>query len=303
MFCRPDQTFFCIDKTHYRPCVSLDSLSNLQKAGDYYCGSGRCCEAGAASPCTYSCQRQRVDYRNTRVPWKLSRLKRKKRRRTVEPLSSEEIDRLNKIVSVKSFIIRQKDLEDWEENDDDYEDDLYKWRPSYRTFCRVRTLSDKSDGKGSQITLTVPTETIKELNVERVPNEMVTQPNFGIVTHPMITVTNRITTTTKRSTTRRTTKRRMPKKKRKTTKKSSITTFATSLPCTSSIFQRKMEIDGTCQDYLVCTKNRRGAFEWKFYTCPPYEFFSKEWQMCKKMETVPCVFNRNQRRNLRFTDF
>ncbi|XP_066994360.2 uncharacterized protein [Anabrus simplex] len=56
VMCNPDQTFFCINTTHYSPCqhVVLEDLPP-PRGFVHWCGVKRCCRPGINSPCTNDC--------------------------------------------------------------------------------------------------------------------------------------------------------------------------------------------------------------------------------------------------------
>ncbi|KAF2902916.1 hypothetical protein ILUMI_03267 [Ignelater luminosus] len=238
VMCHPEQTFFCINFTHYSPCVHVDlaDLANtsfaLSHGGEFYCGAERCCQVGADSPCTYRCQPQALEFKNPRISWNFAHMKKKKKKRSKEPLTSEEVDRLNRIVSVKSFIIRQKDLEEWDDDYDEFDENVYKWKPSYRTFCplkqmlvrhhevspclRNKTRSVINETSTTETALTTtklasltvqPVTTLKTYSTIRKTTSTTTVPTKATTTSTTTTSTTTPRTTTTRTTTTPTSRR------------------------------------------------------------------------------------------------
>lgn len=324
--CHAEQTFFCINFTHYSPCIHVDfaDLANtsfaLSHGGEFYCGAERCCQVGADSPCTYRCQPQPIEFKNPRISWNFAHMKEKEKKRSKKPLTSEDINRLNKIVSVKSFVIRQKDLERWDDDYDEFNSNLYKWKPSYRTFCplkqvlvkypEVNRCATSTTQLGVYTNFTTKVSVRTRYSTTSTTTRTTTTRTTTIRTTTTRTTTTRPTTTstTTTPTTRRTTTTRAttkPKthtttrpttKHRRTRTTTQKKTSKSSMPCNYAIIHRKRKIAGTCQEYLECIQTVR-QFTWTKRSCLAHEHFDHKYQMCRKIEDVECRVIPNNKKH------
>lgn len=246
VMCQPDQTYFCINLTHYSPCVTLDTkkLSDLSSMDtkSYYCGDERCCQVGGESPCTYRCSLEVASFRRTRTSWSFPKLR--KRKKNKGPLTSEEVSRQNKIVSLKTFIIREKDLETSEEEEEEKEN---VWTPSYRTFCPLQQWKNTTSQGTTAGTTTMESST-------------------SFATTPITTTATPLTTITS------------------TTMITKETTTSNPVESCNKEGQKIAHILN-CTKYYTCMKKQEG-FKLAIYRCRQKLAFSVEHQMCIEKQLV-----------------
>nr|CAD7393965.1 unnamed protein product [Timema cristinae] len=137
-----EQTFFCVNATHYIPCTHVDltdadSEQTLASASQvFHCGPRRCCEVGGDSPCTYRCEHLQpsLDYDHPNLKWTFPKIQpkaRKKRRRKEFPEDMSEYVPHVKKISIKTFVFEYEELSE----EDAQEISSDGWKPSYRKNC------------------------------------------------------------------------------------------------------------------------------------------------------------------------
>lgn len=279
VLCGRDQTFFCKNFTHYIPCTRIDNtkLSALHKTNNkaYDCGPGRCCRPGAPAPCSYECAFRSLDFENPRFRWiGLNQEVHKQIIELTEPLSSEEVDSQNKIVSIKNFIVRQKNVKDETSN----------WKPSYRMFCNVQLCSLQGNC-GTKSTIASISSTIKTTTTP-----ITTQKTTTTTRRTTQKTTTRTIKTTRKTTTKKTTTRRTTTTTRTTQKATTIDIYA----CTAKLKHQKKPVETSCQDYLECVPVGKNLYRWKFFSCKKNHLFDKNYQTCRHNKWVKCVDNKSK---------